>query len=823
MTISNNKKSKSVLRGLAVQRFAVAPLAFAIANIALPSTSFAEEEYKAIEEIVVTATKRAENLQSVPQSITAFSGDTMEIMGISSMSDYINALPSVTLTATQPGRNSLAMRGISSGSGEYYTDGQVAVYLDDIPMTTNSQQVSVRPIDMQRVESLHGPQGTLYGSSSQTGTLRLITNKPNHEGLTGSLETSYGMTGGGDNSYDINGHINIPLIEDVLAIRAVLYSTKEGGYVDNVAGASLSGSHRNDDPGYNVVDENQNEYGTLGGRVMVALKFNENWNALLTVVTENSELDGTWETDPLLGDYKVTRFIDENREDDWLTGSLTLEGDLGFADLVVSATRVERDIAYNWDNDVYTQYKDRYYGNGYNAYGYLYGLYNTEYNRSFIFNDQSQERDTVEIRLASKGESRLQWTAGLFYEDVYDEWFYGSSNENLRDTTAWAYAQDYAYYYGIANYYNSYTPNPNQAYPLTDSGLGYVNIFERSVKQTAVFGEVTYDITDDLTVKGGFRWSEFDRDEVSFNYFPDGLITAGRADGGDGATRSQGKADDAIYKLALNYHINEDVMVYGLYSQGFRLGGSNSPRAVATGQVTATYDSDTLDNYELGLKSYWWDKRVKLNATLFQMKWSDYQQSATFGQWWNRGTLNAGDAGSTGIELDLGLQATDNLKINLSLFAADAKFDDDIYFSALADTTTGDVDIRKDMDLPSSPDLKGHVSILYDIPNMLGGSAWVYFDRSYQSETWNGTTDIVANNRNGLSRSYNVSNLSFGLEMPDGLEFTLQIDNVFDSNDSTYVSTSGNTYGDLFGDNRFHNERTLERPRTTWLTVRKTF
>ena len=275
MTISNNKKSKSVLSGLAVQRFAVAPLAFAIANIALPSTSFAEEEYKAIEEIVVTANKRAENLQSVPQSITAFSGDTMEIMGINSMSDYINALPSVTLTATQPGRNSLAMRGISSGSGEYYTDGQVAVYLDDIPMTTNSQQVSVRPIDMERVESLHGPQGTLYGSSSQTGTLRLITNKPNHEGLTGSLETSYGMTGGGDNSYDINGHINIPLIEDVLSMRAVLYSTKDGGYVDNVAGASLSGSHRNDDPGYNVVDENQNEYGTLGGRVMVALKFNE--------------------------------------------------------------------------------------------------------------------------------------------------------------------------------------------------------------------------------------------------------------------------------------------------------------------------------------------------------------------------------------------------------------------------------------------------------------------------------------------------------------------------------------------------------------------
>jgi outer membrane receptor protein involved in Fe transport len=143
MTISNNKKSTSVLRGAPMQRFAMAPLALAIANLILPSTSFADEEHKTIEEITVTATKRAIDLQSVAQSITAFSGDTIETMGITSMSDYINALPSVTLTANQPGRNSLAMRGISSGSAEYYTDGQVAVYLDDIPMTTNSQQVSV--------------------------------------------------------------------------------------------------------------------------------------------------------------------------------------------------------------------------------------------------------------------------------------------------------------------------------------------------------------------------------------------------------------------------------------------------------------------------------------------------------------------------------------------------------------------------------------------------------------------------------------------------------------------------------------------------------
>jgi iron complex outermembrane receptor protein len=823
MTISNNKKSTSVLRGAPMQRFAMAPLALAIANLILPSTSFADEEHKTIEEITVTATKRAIDLQSVAQSITAFSGDTIETMGITSMSDYINALPSVTLTANQPGRNSLAMRGISSGSAEYYTDGQVAVYLDDIPMTTNSQQVSVRPIDMERVESLHGPQGTLYGSSSQTGTIRLITNKPNNDAFSGGIEASYGATGGGDDSYDLNGHINVPLIEDVLAMRAVLYSSEDGGYVDNVAGASLSGNHRNDDPGYNVVDENQNKYGTTGGRIAFALDLNENWNALLTVVAENSELDGTWETDPLLGDHKVTRFIDENREDEWYATALTVEGDLGFANLTVSASHFERDIAYNWDNDAYTQYKDRYYGNGYNAYGYYYGLYNTDYNRSFVFNDQSQERDTVEIRLVSQSDSRLQWTAGLFYEDVYDEWFYGTSNENLGDTTAWAYAQNYAYYYGVANYYNNYTPNPNQAYPLPDSDYGYLNIFDRSVKQTAVFAEVSYDITNALTLTGGYRWAEFDRNEVDFTYYPDGLLTAGLADGGDGATRSQGKDDDAIYKVSLDYRINEDVMVYGLYSQGFRLGGSNSPRAVATGEVPATYSSDTLDNYELGIKSQWWDNRIKFNATLFKMEWSDYQQSTTFGQWWNRGTLNAGDAEITGIELDVAVQATDNLKFNLSLFSADAQFKDDIYFSATADPATDARSIRGGMDLPSSPDLKGHISVYYDIDDVLGGDAWIYFDTSYQSETWNGTSDITINNKNGLSDTYTVSNLSFGLDLSDGLNVTLMINNVFDDNDSTYVSTSPNDYADLFGDNRFHNEQTLERPRTTWLTVRKAF
>jgi iron complex outermembrane receptor protein len=166
------------------------------------------DESLALEEVIVTATKRSLNLQDVPQSINTFTGDELQRMGVKNMNDYVKALPSVTINRTTPGRNQLVMRGISTGSNEYRTDSQVAVYLDELAMTTNSQQVSPRTIDMERLESLPGPQGTLFGSSSQTGTLRLITNKPNYDGFSAVVEGGYGTIEGGDDSYDFNGFAN---------------------------------------------------------------------------------------------------------------------------------------------------------------------------------------------------------------------------------------------------------------------------------------------------------------------------------------------------------------------------------------------------------------------------------------------------------------------------------------------------------------------------------------------------------------------------------------------------------------------------------------
>jgi iron complex outermembrane receptor protein len=798
--------------------FKLTPVAAAILALSNPPV-FAEES-KALEEVVVTATKRQADLQDVAQSITAFTGADLERMGIKTMADYIRALPSVSMQATTPGRNQIVMRGISTGSDEYRTDSQVAVYLDEQPMTTNSQQVGVRAIDMERIESLPGPQGTLFGSSSQTGTMRLITNKPNHDGISGAVDAGFGSTRGGDESYDISGHVNVPLIQNTLAMRAVAYTNYEGGYVDNVLGASLSGNFDNGD----IVDENINEYDVQGGRIAFLWNINDNWSSLFSLVGESSETDGSWETDPLLGDHKITRFVDESREDKWYSTAITLTGDLGFADLSMTATHFERDIAYEIDNNTYSQQKDRYFGGGQYYEAYLagdpnyaafnnIGLYDTGYNRSSIINDQSQERETLEIRLSSQGGSRLNWMVGGYYEDIQDEWFYYTQLPELTSTRAWATAQAYAAYYA-ASY-----PDSDILSPLPDSTIGYSNTMERTVKQIAFFGELSYDVTDKLSVTAGARWSEFERDEFDRFTFPQGLSAVGGHQDG-GAFGDQGKSDDTIYKLGAQYQIDNDKMVYFLFSQGFRLGGVNSQRAANTGNVPRSYNPDYLDNYELGIKSQWLDNTLQLNASLFYMDWEDYQSEVFgVGAWWVRGTTNGNGAETKGAEINLAWQATQNMKIEGSLFLANAKFTAD--FADPNDPTT--IQIAEGQPMPGSPDEKAWLSVTYDIPNVLGGDLWLYYDIAYRSETWNDTGHARDKDTSGLADSWTYSNFQMGLEMGNDLSVTLKVNNLFDQETYNWVSTSSNDDADIFGDQRFHNLRSLDRPRTMWLSLKKRF
>ena len=805
-------------------RYSKTRLVTAIASVLIGINVHADSnEVKALEEIIVTATKREVNMQNVAQSISALSSDDLKKMRAIDMKGVINAFSGVSMVTSQPQQNEITMRGLTSGTGEWYSDSQVAVYLDEQPMTTASQQVNIRGVDMERIESLQGPQGTMYGSSSQAGTIRYISNKPNHNGISGQLETSYGFTEGGDDSYDLNGHLNIPLIDDQLAMRVVAYQSRDGGYVDNLYGQSLSGNFDNADlvGGVGGVDKNQNEASIAGGRIAFLWEMADDWSGLLTVVGEQSKYDGHWDTDPSLGDHKITAFADDQSDSKWYSAAFNLTGDLGFAELSATVTHLERDISYLHDQNVYNQYKDRTYHTVDAAYP---SRYDTDYNRSLWFNEQNQERDALEIRLASLGDSRLSWVAGVFYEDVYDEWYAGTVHENLADTASAAAASAYVAY------------NQLEAEYLSDPNVSYGNIFERTVQQTALFAEVSYDISDHFALRVGSRWSEYKRDTSDAYYYPFKL---------DESENTRSKIDDSIYKVALQYQIDDDRMVYALYSQGFRLGGQNAPRAVASGFVNQTYDSDTLDNYELGIKSQWFDNRLQVNSQLFHMVWSDYQTNISGDDnWYDHGTVNAGDAEVTGLELDIALQASENLKIKANVFFARPEFKDDIVYSAAPDQQAflpnGDenpnfdgYDIEAGMRMPNSPKYKGWLSINYDIPDLFGGDAWVYFETSYQAESWNEIYNIPRKDDDndgdndgvteGLSKPYSVSSLSFGVDMPNDLSVTLLLDNVFDKATSTYVSTGNNDNADAFGDSRWHNTQSFERPRTFWVTLRKDF
>ena len=784
-------------------RYSKTRLVTAIASVLIGINVHADsDEVKALEEIIVTATKREVNIQNVAQSISALSSDDLKKMRAIDMKGVINAFSGVSMVSSNPQQNEITMRGLTSGTGEWYSDSQVAVYLDEQPMTTASQQVNVRGVDMERIESLQGPQGTMYGSSSQAGTIRYISNKPNHNGISGQLETSYGFTKGGDDSYDLNGHLNIPLIDDQLAMRVVAYQSRDGGYVDNLYGQSLSGNFDNADlvGGVGGVDKNQNEGSIAGGRIAFLWEMTDDWSGLLTVVGEQSKYDGHWDTDPSLGDHKITAFADDQSDSKWYSTAFSLTGDLGFAELSATVTHLERDISYLHDQNVYNQYKDKTYHTAEGAYA---NRYDTDYNRSLWFNEQNQERDALEIRLASLGDSRLSWVAGAFYEDVYDDWYAGTVHENLADTPSAAAASGYVAY------------NQLEAEYLSDPNVSYANIFERTVQQTALFAEVSYDISDQFTLRVGSRWSEYKRDTSDAFYYPFKL---------DESENTRSKVDDSIHKVALQYQIDDDRMVYALYSQGFRLGGQNGPRAVASGFVNQTYDSDTLDNYELGIKSQWFDNRLQVNSQLFHMVWSDYQTNISGDDnWYDHGTVNAGDAQVTGLELDIALQASENLKIKANMFFARSEFKDSIVD-----------DIEAGMSMPNSPKYKGWLSINYDIPDLFGGDAWLYFETSYQAESWNEIYNIPRKDDDdddgdndgvieGLSKPYSVSSLSFGVDMPNDLSVTLLLDNVFDKATSTYVSTGNNDDADAFGDSRWHNMQSFERPRTFWVTLRKDF
>jgi len=847
-SIADTQNPELESKQLIKTRHALTPLAAAMIAVLHPGSAvLAQEDTKkddsndfTIEEIIVTATKRQESLQDVDQSISTFGTDAIEKMQFKNMEDYLKALPSAQLTSAQPGRNSLQMRGISTGSYEYRTESQVAMYLDEQPITSISQMPEVRMVDIARIESLPGPQGTLFGASSQSGTMRIITNKPSMDRLSGQMDASLGTTQGGDSSYDVSGHLNIP-VNDKFALRLVGFASHDGGYVDVVP----MDTYIQPEPGFgvgnnaDVVGDNQNTYDQVGGRIHALWLVNDKWTVDASLIGQKGETNGTWESDPGLGDYKVAKFFDEYRNDQWWQASATFTGDLGFAEFTSTTSYFERESDYRWDNMAYFQ--EWTYVANYTGY---YVVYDFNYaSGGTVYNDQIQTRFAQEFRLASQSESKLQWMVGAFYDNTYDEWDYGFQLPDgvFAQTDAW-YASNYSWYgacYYAANGFDV-------ACPMEETNWTYYNNMQKTVKQTAIFGELSYDLTDKLTATVGYRWFENDRKDYNLNTQPFGKAPPGAYWGTvgtdliPGLEEFQGKTSNSVGKLSVKYALNDDAMVYGTISEGFRLGGTNNPRAVAEGWITPEYKPDKMTNYEIGAKTEWLNRRLTLNVSAYLMEWDDIQVNSRVGptwrEWWARGTWNGTTGESKGLELNGTFHVTQNFMLEGNVYMGKSEFTGDSYASNCLE---GDLDPGGDpcepylvngTPMPVSPSLKYWLAAEYTVPNAfdLPGDLWFRYDTSFQDEVWDNTDSAAEGDVNGIVPSWRSSNLQVGLSLDNEWTIRLMARNVWNNQGINDLQMS-TYYADWFegvsgqdpGWGRYI--RTYQRPRTISLSLTKRF
>ena len=381
-------------------KFALTPVAAAVTAVLYPGAQTVAAENEAssavIEEIIVTARKRTESVQDIPASVQALSQEQLENMGANSVADYGRFIPSINVVSKGNGVAAIVFRGATTdGGGSYVAQTTSSIYLDEISVTSTGEQPSIRMVDIHSVEALAGPQGTIYGSDAQAGTIRIVTNKPVMNEFEAIVDLGMRAMSEGEESYDGSVVLNLPLVEDRLALRIVGFSAKDGGYIDNVFGrtpdtATVSGVWFGGlPPDYgtldnaSVVEKDWNDSKINGYRAALRWEINENWAATVTALYQDTDSGAYGDYDPNVGDLKTVRFYDEFREDEYDMYSLVIEGDLGFAQLVSATSYYDRDIKQVIDNTVYHHYWSaaycQAYATSYTARATYYFPYYTPY------------------------------------------------------------------------------------------------------------------------------------------------------------------------------------------------------------------------------------------------------------------------------------------------------------------------------------------------------------------------------------------------------------------------------------------------------------
>ena len=777
-------------------KIGLTPIAGAVAAALAPSHQvIAQDSDFALEEIIVTATKRTLSVQDIPASVQAIGQEALADMGAATAEDFARFMPGINIVSYGATSSTVVFRGAITGSG-YIAASTSSVYLDEMSLTTTGSQPTLRMVDVARVEALAGPQGTLYGSDAQAGTLRIITNKPKMNEFEAVFDGE--LEGGGESDASYRGSLvfNVPIVDDKLALRVAAYSDHEGGYIDNVLGytadanafsgtkyvqkhGELSNAH--------AVEDNWNTADTNGFRAKLRWDMNDSWSMTFGAMMQHVDTEGFGnEYNPLVGDLKTVKFFDDWYKQNFKAYDILIEGDLGFADLVASTNYYKyrsrgssdiTDYAHYWSHnycfDSYYSAADNpgmaayYYTNAATGYLSLYPRYCQGVDQDSDFysitnNTSGVKKVSQEIRLQSQCD-RIDWIMGLYLEDTVDEWTapFAVPVNGLNDTSTFQDSFSAKYYKFVQG----------DAFPTEAEASWYSD--QRTLwDQTALFGEVAWRMTDDLTLTLGLR--NYKRDNSSAYYVDHpgtthsrGMVPKGYPDSSDKAYRlannglppaRSGSDKVTIPKISLKYNLNEDTMAYALFTRGKRPGGVNRSRGEPF--FPNAYNPDIMDNHEAGIRSTFGDGRGRFNLTAYYMKWDQYQleqvdpsstpcdvngapsassglaadssvkTAGVCGQPWQNLVANVGQAHIGGVNVDVEYALTENLTFGMNYERMEAQTDSEHNL----DRDEATMELKKGKRLPLVPENKGSLWATWSTPaNMMGAEyKYVRFQASTQ-------------------------------------------------------------------------------------------
>jgi len=664
------------------------------AGVAAPRETTARVRTEEVrDEVLITASRSAEQLQNLPITIQFLTGDQLNQFNVTTTSELLKYTTNVTYSGNGPGTGNVFMRGLGgygSGNQSQSTTApfpNVAFYLDDQSMQFPARNNDVYLVDMERVEVLEGPQGTLFGGGAQAGAIRYITNKPQLEAASGEANAGYGITAGGDPNANLNAVLNLPLIDDVFGLRGVIFSDTRGGYIDNVPGTigyhpgtppyELGGNPTaNNGP---LQGNNLNKVTYTGARLSALWRINDNWDALLQQNYQNMEADGYFYAYPTstdgqaLGRDQITAFAPAYSKDDYESTAWTLNGKLGdLLSMVYTGSYMVRHIDGQQDYSNYLRSAVGFYyacigtGAGY----FNQGNFPTQLTghklqcSTSVANWRDQVRNTHqshELRFTTNADDRIRGLAGFYWEkfvidDNMNFNYLGIPQCDQANLNNALNSPD-----GSADCLSAVGPLPGAIATSpglrADANTAFGEDVQRGYKQKAFFTSIDMDfIPKVLTATGGIRFYHYDEFEEGSEYFS--ATTSGSvvnhlngqctAAGLCGFPINLDKSESGHrWRGNLTWHVTSDIMAYYTYSEGSSPGGFNRtpsppgqpPVLLGVAQYSATdglsqqygrpagYNSDSLINHEVGFKSEFLDHHALFNLSAYYMKWENIQQS----------------------------------------------------------------------------------------------------------------------------------------------------------------------------------------------------